>query len=292
MFLCLRAGSDRPDANSRITDRRRLKATSVTRKRQTGLPDTWFRPGEPLIIPDEFLSRRYVSVPVEHQFLPPEIAAADWQWRDRGRIWKMYPEGSRRRSTRCRFLPEEIVEPLKTATPLATPSWLGDCHVERQWNSPPSNCGACRRQSPDRAGRTNANIKRATQLHALRTLEGLGELRDLDLSRALMFDGPAHSPAELARHAVQIAAGRLAGSTNLTEAVCRLAEFPDARVRFEVAVALGEVSSDEATTALIRTRRRDGAIRQSRPRFSRRFAIDRRQFPPPAGGRHKCGRES
>jgi putative membrane-bound dehydrogenase-like protein len=244
-------------------DGARLKASRAREKADfLASSDTWFRPASLATGPDGalYLADMY-RLWVEHpKFLPPEIAAKlDWRaGEDRGRIWKMYPEGKSPKKYTPPRSPEEIVELLKDSN-----GWrrqLGQrLLVERQWNSLAVELRSVLSPGSGPLAELTPTLQTLTQLHALRTLEGLGELRDFDLSGALMFDGPAHSPAELARHAVQIAAGRLVGSTNLTEAVCRLAEFPDARVRFEVAVALGEVSSDEATTALIRIARRDGA---------------------------------
>ncbi|MBI1313361.1 c-type cytochrome [bacterium] len=231
-----------------------LKATRAREKADfLASRDTWFRPASLATGPDGalYLADMY-RLWVEHpKFLPPEIAAKlDWRaGEDRGRIWKMYPEGRSPKKYVPPRSPEDIIKLLEDSN-----GWrrqLGQrMLVERQWNSFASELRNLLRQHP----------RTLTKLHALRTLEGLGELSDADLwLGGLAFDGPVRSPAELTRHAVQIAAGRLADSTHLAEAVCKLAEYPDARVRLEVAVALGEISSDAATAALIAIARRDGA---------------------------------
>ena len=243
-------------------DGARLKASRAREKADfLASSDTWFRPASLATGPDGalYLADMY-RLWVEHpKFLPPEIAAKlDWRaGEDRGRIWKMYPEGKSPKKYTPPRSPEEIVELLKDGN-----GWrrqLGQrLIVERQWNSLAVELRSVLWPGTGPLTQLTPTQQTLSQLHALRTLEGLGELRDSDLSLALAFDGPLRSPAGLAQHAVQIAAARLAGSTSLTEAVCKLAEYPDARVRLEVAVALGEVSSDAATAALISIARRDG----------------------------------
>ncbi len=95
-----------------------------------------------------------------------------------------------------------------------------------------------------------------TRVNALWSLEGLGALRDEDLAMTLSDPAP-----EVRAQAVALAARRLDRSRDLRERVLDLASDPDSRVRFRVALALGETSDPGAVAALARIARRDGANR-------------------------------
>jgi putative membrane-bound dehydrogenase-like protein len=234
----------RPDGARLTATRAREKADFLASR------DTWFRPASLATGPDGalYLADMY-RLWVEHpKFLPPEIAAKlDWRaGEDRGRIWKMYPDGTSPKKYTPPRSPDEIVTLLEDSN-----GWrrqLGQrLIVERQLK------GA----APALRSLLKSDSQPLTRLHALRTLDGLGELTDADL--ATVLDGSDDVSPDVTGHAVQIAAARLADSSALTTAVCRLADSPSAVVRFEVAVALGEVSSGAATAALVSIARRDGA---------------------------------
>ena len=95
-----------------------------------------------------------------------------------------------------------------------------------------------------------------TRVNALWSLEGLEALRDEDLATTLSDPVP-----EVRAQAVALAARRLDRSPALREQVLDLASDPDSRVRFRVALALGETSDPRAVAALARIARRDGANR-------------------------------
>ena len=90
--------------------------------------------------------------------------------------------------------------------------------------------------------------------HALWTLDGLGALETLDLQSALR-DGHA----AVRENAVRLAEGRVRASRDLLEGLLALAADPDARVRFQTALALGEADDGGAVEALAAIARRDGA---------------------------------
>jgi len=94
------------------------------------------------------------------------------------------------------------------------------------------------------------------RVHALWTLDGLGALAAADVGKALM---DVHPPVR--ENAVRLAETRLAGSPELLSKVLQLAGDVDKRVRFQVALALGESDDAHAIDALASIARRDGADR-------------------------------
>jgi putative membrane-bound dehydrogenase-like protein len=92
------------------------------------------------------------------------------------------------------------------------------------------------------------------RIHALWTLDGLGGLGAADIARALR-DGHA----AVRENAVRLAEARVGASQDLLSHVLRLADDPDDRVRFRVALTLGETEDPRAIDALASIARRDGA---------------------------------
>jgi putative membrane-bound dehydrogenase-like protein len=91
------------------------------------------------------------------------------------------------------------------------------------------------------------------RIHALWTLDGLGALDAADMAQAL--EDPQ---AGVRENAVRLSEARLAASADLRTRVVRLAADPDDRVRFQVALALGETDDPQAIPALAAIARRDG----------------------------------
>jgi len=234
----------------------RLQATRAREKADfLASSDTWFRPASLATGPDGalYLADMY-RLWVEHpKFLPPEIAAKlDWRaGEDRGRIWKMYPAGG---------------PPKKYRPPESTADLVGLLEDTNGWRRQLGQRLLVERQLtghvPQLRTMLRVHQRWITRLHALHTLEGLGALRDEDLSGgdepSGILDGLGDVSPEVNFHAIQIAASRLARSPAITSAVCRLASHKSPRVRFAVATALGESDSSEATEALIEVARRDG----------------------------------
>jgi len=92
------------------------------------------------------------------------------------------------------------------------------------------------------------------RVHALWTLDGLGGLEVADITAALRDAHPA-----VRENAVRLAENRVRTSQDLLGDVLRLADDPDGRVRFKVALALGETDDLRAIAALATIARRDGA---------------------------------
>jgi len=84
-------------------------------------------------------------------------------------------------------------------------------------------------------------------VHALRTLEGMHVLTEEQIDHALSDSYPA-----VREHAIQLAESRLSGPTKLAAHLLALADDPNARVRFQCALSLGEIDDDKIIPALIR----------------------------------------
>lgn len=91
-----------------------------------------------------------------------------------------------------------------------------------------------------------------TRIHVLWTLEGLGWLTLDDLQVALRDSDP-----RVQAHAVRVSWRFLEENPSLVKNLGELAISPDARVRFEVALALGESSAGNASQSLVELARRD-----------------------------------
>jgi putative membrane-bound dehydrogenase-like protein len=115
------------------------------------------------------------------------------------------------------------------------------------------------------------------RIHALWTLDGLGALEAADVAKAL-----EDQYAAVRENAVRLAETRVAASTDLLTQVVRLTDDGDTRVRFQVALTLGEADDARVVPALAAIARRDGAqswiraailssIRGRTPEFLRSF---------------------
>jgi putative membrane-bound dehydrogenase-like protein len=83
------------------------------------------------------------------------------------------------------------------------------------------------------------------RVHALWTLHGLQKLRDNDLLHALGNEHPG-----VVRNAILLAEPRVASSDTLLRVLTALVGHPDAKVRLQLALTLGESTSPEAGAAL------------------------------------------
>ena len=97
------------------------------------------------------------------------------------------------------------------------------------------------------------------RVHALRTLEGLGELTDDVLGVALK-----DPKAAVREHAIQLAEPRIAGSPAWGARLLRLADDPDGRVRFQCALSLGDFNNDLILQPLLKIVERDMDSKWSR----------------------------
>jgi putative membrane-bound dehydrogenase-like protein len=219
-------------------------------------PDDWCRPVFLAHGPDGAM---YVvdmcRAVIEHpEFMPPELKHRPdlTLGKDRGRIWRVVPEGERRkvpRPTLSKATVEELVEMLKSPDAW----WRTTAQrllLERQDRSAIVLLrGLCEKALPD---------ARAT-LHAVYLLDALGALDDALLGRLL-----GHRRAGVVEHAICLAESRLGRSKQLHEAVRGLARHEDARVRFQAALSLGENADGDALAALADMAARDAEDRWAR----------------------------
>ena len=101
--------------------------------------------------------------------------------------------------------------------------------------------------------------KPLARMHALWSLKGLNALHDEDLSGAL-----SDASSGVRAHAVRLAESRLNRSPSLFQQVLALAKDDDPKVRFRVALTLGEAKSRKAFSGLVQIAVRDSADRWTR----------------------------
>jgi putative membrane-bound dehydrogenase-like protein len=216
--------------------------------------DTWFRPVHLSLGPDGAIYvldfyREAIETPLS---LPDDLKKKmNLESRGRGRIWRIVPDpvdrdhsASAKRKPALRKAPaEELVKHLAdrniwwrlTAQRLI---------VERQGKTVIPALEKLSGEAEFPPGRA----------HALWTLHGLGALEDAALERALK-----DRDAGVREQALRLCEQRLARSASLREAVTALAEDPAARVRFQLAFALGEADTPAAGLALAKIAHRDVA---------------------------------
>ncbi len=205
--------------------------------------DSWFHPVYLTTGPDGALYivdfyRRWV----EHPAFVAEALRKGIDWRKgagHGRIWKV----SRRENT---WPPR----PAPRMSGESTPELVKHLASPNGWWRDTAQRLVIERGDPQAVPLLRAMIAKGrlpqARLHALYALEAQAHLDDGTLLRA-MEDVEAH----VRQHAVRLAASRLAASPQLREAVIRQADFPDPLVRFQVALALGELEGPDKISALV-----------------------------------------
>ncbi len=216
--------------------------------------DNWFRPTNMTNAPDGTLhiTDMYREVIETPDSLPEELLAKldVSSGHDRGRIYRLAPSG---------FKPPPPPQLGSASTAalvreLANPNgWWRDTAsrllYERQDRGAVVMLRTMLRDSDSELA----------QLHAMYALEGLGALADEDLLGRI-----SSRSARLRQHTVRLAESRLSHSTKLVASVVSLADDDDARVRFQVALSLGETGDPRASVALAKVARRDAGDRWMR----------------------------
>ncbi|MBI4601597.1 MAG: CehA/McbA family metallohydrolase [Planctomycetes bacterium] len=235
------------DAQLNVVHRRRLEPDGVTFKafradEGTELvrsPDIWFRPVNLLNAPDGTLyALDMCRETIESVHIPLDVARRLdlTSGRDRGRIWRIEPEGFRPRP------PPRLsrASTLELVAALESPNgWRRDAAHRLLFERQDAAAAAPLRRL---LGTSRVPVAR---LHALGSLEGLGALEERDLLAALADPAPGVREA-----ALRIAEPRLAGSPRHLEEALALAGDPVVRVRFQTAFALGATEDPRAVQAL------------------------------------------
>lgn len=252
------------DAAGNLVHRRSLQTSGVTFQSQRADPqaefvassDNFFRPVNFINAPDGTLHvvdmyREVVEGPswvpedLKKQGLVDVLGAAD-----RGRVYRLAPPGFKvPKAPRLAGLSStQLVPYLEHAN-----AWYRETAqrllVERQDQQPVKSLRQMLTGSPTMPGR----------LHALWTLDGLGQLRDEDLLRAVK------DPSSVVReHAVIAAEPRLRAVTDssarrqqLVTSVLAMAGDNTMRVRFQLAMTLGEINDKRTTIRLAEIIERD-----------------------------------
>ncbi len=210
--------------------------------------DTWFRPASLATGPEGalYLADMY-RLWVEHpKFLPEEIAKRlDWRAGDnRGRIWRIVPEDGQ-------------VKPQRFDPPKTTVDLVGMLADTNGWRRQLAQRLLVESQAKDAVPKLRELLRNGTsafaRLHALWTLDGLSALTAVDVSKA--FDD---SNVHVRRDAVKLSTRFLKDDASLLDRVAGLADDEDARVRFQVALVLGETNDPRATALLTAIALRDG----------------------------------
>ncbi len=209
--------------------------------------DNWFRPVNLVSGPDGclYVLDMYREVIEDPSAIPEEILShVDYYTgQDMGRVYRIAPDGfARRPAPRLSAASDaELVSLLADGDGW----WRDTAHrllLERQARAAGEAVAEVARSSPSPQGR----------LHALWLLEGLGQLDERQLARALDDPHP-----QLRRNAVRLCESRLAGSPALRDKVASLAEDEDAAVRFQVALAAPALDPAGLTRRLAQILSRD-----------------------------------
>ena len=215
--------------------------------------DTWFRPVHFQNGPDGclYIVDMYREV-IEHPWSIPEAIKQHLDLNsgnDRGRIWRVVPEGFRRPVPRrwSQASVRECVAALESSN-----GWVRET-VSRLIHE---------RQDRSAVPELERLLEKSTaplaRMHALYSLDGLKALDEVRHLQPVLAD----SDERVRRHAVRLAEPRLGRSDlavlSLLKTLMRLEADPSPRVRWELAFTLGAASGSERNQALVRILLRDG----------------------------------
>jgi putative membrane-bound dehydrogenase-like protein len=205
--------------------------------------DQWFRPTCFANAPDGnlFLMDMYREIIETPLSIPEELKKGlDFYSGDRhGRIWRIVSKTPRSR------------RPLNTNLDrLSTPELARLFEHENGWHRQTAQRLIVERASPGSAAGVRAFLGNAhsplARVHALWTLEGLGELTELDLLPAF-----THAHPGVREHAVRLSES-LPKSARMERALLELVSDPAIRVRYQLAFTLGAADTPARRAALIR----------------------------------------
>jgi putative membrane-bound dehydrogenase-like protein len=205
-------------------------------------PDDWFRPVSLAHGPDGalYIVDMYRAV-IEHpQYMPAELKERPdlHDGKERGRIWRIVSDKTERK----RVLPH-----LHKASPSQLVAHLG--HANAWWRVTAQRL-LLERQDRKAIGPLRKLLRTATRpqekVHAAWLLNSFAALDDESVLHLLADRHP-----RVSENAVRLAESRLGKSDVVQKAVLALAEADDARVRFQVALSLGEWDDDRIVAPLV-----------------------------------------
>ena len=210
--------------------------------------DCFFRPVQMANAPDGCLwvldmCRELIETTVS---LPPEITRQMevTSGVDRGRIWRIAPEGFRPRTPRLGGLSSKELAAL-----LEHPNaWHRETAARLLYQRQDRSAVPALRE---RASHSKSPIGRA---QALSTLAGLGALEVSDVLAAL-----DDAEAQVRAQAVRLSEPFLSGEAKLSSRLGRMADDPDAMVRYQLAFSIGQVPGDGPAPVLARLAIRDAS---------------------------------
>ena len=204
--------------------------------------DAWFRPVNFYVGPDGALYViDYYRQIVEHpEWMDEATRRSDalWNGTDRGRIWRVVPE----RAEAAAWVDGLDLGEANAARLVA----LLD-HENAWWRLNAQRLLLDRRPPEAAPLLTDLVQNGATaggRLHALHTLDALGALTP-DVLRAALHD----EAADVRESAIALAEARLATDPSLADALLARVDDPDPRVRFQLLLTLGELTSEAARAA-------------------------------------------
>lgn len=237
----------KPDGSRLTADRARPKADFIAST------DTWFRPASLANGPDGalYLADMY-RLWVEHpKFLPPEIAAKlDWRaGEDRGRIYRIVPKNAKPKPFTPPDNHDDMVKLLES--PNGWKQYLGQRLLVEQLESRTDN-PATQKVAPGLQKILREHPNATTRLHALWTLNTLGA------SHTAVAHGLNDVDAHVRRDAVKLSARWINNDEVIFNRLAELADDPNASVRFQVTLALGNSDRPGATASLAKLALNDG----------------------------------
>jgi putative membrane-bound dehydrogenase-like protein len=201
--------------------------------------DTWFRPVNCVNAPDGTLYVLDMAREVIESIHIADDVVAHLDLtsgRDKGRIYRLTPPG---------FRPPPQPR-LRQAT---TPQLVATLQHPGGWWRDTASRLLFERQDREAIEPLRAQLRTSNsdvgRMHTLWALEGLNALADDDLARGLADSSPG-----VRQHALRLAERRLRSAPPLLDAALDLSNDPDAKVRFQAALSLGESDDPRVVKAL------------------------------------------
>ncbi len=220
------------------------KETEILRSK-----DNWFRPVNMTNAPDGTLHiadmyREIIETPTS---MTPEILAKVdlTSGHERGRIYRLAPAGFK----------APAPPKLGSAT---TADLVKALENPNGWWRDTAQRLIHERQDKAAVAPLHAILKNSkfapARLHAMHSLKGLSALQDAEIAASLSDES-----AGIREHALRLAEPRLEKNQQIRNKAIALAEDDNMRVRFQLALSLGETSGEDAARALVQIALRDPA---------------------------------